>query len=404
MFAQSKACENFEAEVKKAARQVADAGKAVAAADAQIEKADTAAGIARAERAKTNGDRIAKLWRLGDWLERWERQFGEHKHRGETFFVKAKKACGNKDRYYWARDIRGPFGYATKEAARKAGEVESLRTILGRIKFVKQEAKSGTTVKVTETDALHEAGNGYHQEQNIGNATGSHPLQSTIAAHHQRSTQLLAALPELDDDLTDFLERIEDGKLSISDAHALLRRCPEDLPKHLQVRTGEGKRKNDYYTPAYALEPLLPFLPKDKTIWEPAWGKGHLASHLANAGYTVVGSEKMNFMTDIPPTHWDIAVTNIPFNDEDSKKHDFLARAYSLEKPFAFLMPGDALFGIKRVALYRQHGIQLIIPDKRINFFNDRISANNSSAWFPTAWFCWRLSVPERLNFFEARW
>ena len=49
VFARSKACENFEAEVKKAARQVADADKAVAAADAQIEKADAAAGIARAE-------------------------------------------------------------------------------------------------------------------------------------------------------------------------------------------------------------------------------------------------------------------------------------------------------------------------------------------------------------------
>ena len=182
------------------------------------------------------------------------------------------------------------------------------------------------------------------------------------------------------------------------------RRCPEDLPKHLQVRTGKGKRKNDYYTPAYALQPLLPFLPKGKTIWEVAWGKGHLASHLTKAGYAVVGSKEMDFMTDIPPTHWDIAVTNIPFNDEDWKKHEFLARAYSLGKPFAFLMPGDALFGIKRVALYRQHGIQLIIPDKRINFFNDRISADSSSAWFPTAWFCWRLPVPERLNFFEARW
>ena len=108
-----------------------------------------------------------------------------------------------------ARDIRGPHGYATEEAAYKAGEAESLRTIKDRIKLLKQEAKSGATV--TATDALHEAGNGNRQEQNKGNATGSHPPQLDFAA-----------LPERDDDLTDFLERIRDGKLPIPEALTLL--------------------------------------------------------------------------------------------------------------------------------------------------------------------------------------
>ena len=144
--ARSKSCGNFEAEVKKAARQVKDADKAVAASEAQVEKAEATAGIARAERDKANGNRIAKLWRLGDWLERWEKKFGEHRHRGpDTFFAKAVKACGNDDIYYVARGIRGPHGYATEEAACKAGEVESLRTIKDRIKLLKREAKSGAT-------------------------------------------------------------------------------------------------------------------------------------------------------------------------------------------------------------------------------------------------------------------
>ncbi len=63
--AQPKSCGNFESEVKKAARPVAEADKAVDAAEAHVETVEAAAGTARAKRSKANGERIGKLWWLG---------------------------------------------------------------------------------------------------------------------------------------------------------------------------------------------------------------------------------------------------------------------------------------------------------------------------------------------------
>ncbi len=158
-------------------------------------------------------------------------------------------------------------------------------------------------------------------------------------------------------------------------------------------------KSDEYYTPPYALTILLPYLPQDKIIWEAAWGTGELAGHLTTAGYQVVGDPKMNCLTQ-EPSAWDVLLTNPPYGPKDP----FLRRTYDLNKPFALLLPLDALGGKERVTLYRKHGIQLLIPDKRINFHNNRISANRSSSTFPTAWYCWKLNLPKDLNFVEASW
>ena len=89
----------------------------------------------------------------------------------------------------------------------------------------------------------------------------------------------------------------------------------------------------------------------------------------------------MDFLTETVEA--DIVVTNPPF----SLKDQFLRRAYSLGKPFALLMPADALVGLKRHPLYVRYGAQLLIPDRRIHFISDR----GWSANFNTLWFCWRL-------------
>ena len=160
----------------------------------------------------------------------------------------------------------------------------------------------------------------------------------------------------------------------------------------LGVRTGVG---DEFYTPEYAVRPLLPYLPSNQVIWECAWGTGELAGHLRAAGHHVVGCAGMDFLKE-PPPQWDIMVTNPPY----SHKNAFLERAYSLGKPFAFLLPVESLGG-GRVRLYRQHGIELLVPSKRINFYDAHGQANAAS--FPTAWFCWKL-LPSPLIFVEVDW
>ena len=141
-------------------------------------------------------------------------------------------------------------------------------------------------------------------------------------------------------------------------------------------------------------DPLIPYLEKDWIIWECAWGKGSLAKHLKKKGFNVIGN-KEDFL--IANRKFDVIVTNPPYSIKDK----FLERAFFQGKPFAFLLPLTALEGKKRGELYRKYGIQLIIPNKRINF--ETPSGKGSGAWFQVAWFCWKLNLPKDLMFVELK-
>ena len=153
---------------------------------------------------------------------------------------------------------------------------------------------------------------------------------------------------------------------------------------------------DEWQTPEISINPLLPYLKKYCVIWECAWGKGSLARHLEHKGFKVIGNKDIDFLNkQHPPLDFDCIVTNPPY----SLKEEFLKRAYELEKPFAFLMPLTALEGKRRGELYRKFGIQLIIPNKRINFITP--SGKGSGSWFQTAWFCYKLNLPKDLIFIE---
>jgi len=161
---------------------------------------------------------------------------------------------------------------------------------------------------------------------------------------------------------------------------------PWKLPRFAQKNDG----KDEFYTPDSAIALLLPYLPKGKVIWESAWGMGHIARYLESHGHTVVGGPDVDFLTENIEAQ--ILVTNPPY----SKKDKFLLRAYEIGKPFAMLLAADALVGMERYPLFAKHGLQLLIPNKRINF----ICANGFTANFSTFWYCWKL-LPQDFVFAE---
>lgn len=161
-----------------------------------------------------------------------------------------------------------------------------------------------------------------------------------------------------------------------------------------KLKIQSAGRPDNFQTPKIALDVLLPYLKRDWVIWECAWGEGNLFSFLKEEGFKVVGSDK-DFDFLINNKDCDCIVTNPPYSIKDK----FLARCYELNKPFALLMPLTALEGKKRGELYRKYGIQLIIPNKRINFKTP--SGKGSGAWFQTAWFTWKLHLPNDLLFVE---
>lgn len=157
-------------------------------------------------------------------------------------------------------------------------------------------------------------------------------------------------------------------------------------------------RPNDFQTPPYALEPLLPYLKKGWHIWECACGKGYLVKGLQDLGYHAIGTDiatGQDFFT-YELGLYDCIITNPPFRF----KGQFLQRCYELGKPFALLMPLTALETKQRQQLMQRYGIEIILLDRRINFETPNM-VEKSSSWFATAWFTNGLGIGAQLSFAE---
>jgi len=157
---------------------------------------------------------------------------------------------------------------------------------------------------------------------------------------------------------------------------------------------------NDFQTPPEALAPLFPFLDKNWRIWECAAGEGNLSREFKRRGYDVIGTDinhkDMVFRKDFlkwQPTKYDCIVTNPPY----SIKQEFLNRCYTLEKPFALLLPLTTFETAKRQELFKSYGVQVIFFDRRINFKTP--SGIGGGSWFSTAWFCWGLGLKKDMTF-----
>lgn len=152
-----------------------------------------------------------------------------------------------------------------------------------------------------------------------------------------------------------------------------------------------------FYTPPHAVRYITKYIPKSWKIWENAKGTNQIVNVLEEDGYNVIGTDindGFDFMdTLMPLPEFDCVLTNPPFSIKDK----WLERCYSLNKPFALLLPLTALGEQKRVAMFKKNGIQLLMPPERINFGTP--SGQGSGAWFYSAWFCHGLDLPSQITF-----
>jgi hypothetical protein len=179
------------------------------------------------------------------------------------------------------------------------------------------------------------------------------------------------------------------------------------MPSSLHGRVTKASDYSDFMTPHYATEILIPFL-KAKNIdyvWEPACGFGHIAEALEKHDIKVYQSDikdmsavnpksiQKDFLmqNDLPDRKIKAIITNPPYNTKDK----FMKRCYDLEIPFALLMPVYAIGSQSRVEMYIDKGIELLVPDKRVNYI---YSLDKNHNWFHSCWFCHGI-LPETLMF-----
>lgn len=157
----------------------------------------------------------------------------------------------------------------------------------------------------------------------------------------------------------------------------------------------QNPKFDELYTPRYAIEPLIKYLPKDKIIWECTdYGNSNITKVLRENNIKVINTSKsqLNFLTDKPDFNFDIIITNPPY----SLKDEFIKKCYEYNKPFALLLPLTSLEGINRGKMFKNNGIELLVFDKRVDF------NGKGSCWFNTSWFCHNI-LPKQLMFEELK-
>lgn len=132
---------------------------------------------------------------------------------------------------------------------------------------------------------------------------------------------------------------------------------------------------DEYYTPDYVVEILLPYLKKTnyKTIWCPC-DKEHseYVKILNKNGYKVIYSHietGEDFLEYEPEEEYDIIITNPPF----SIKNKILERLIKLDKPFAILLSATVIQSASLIKLLSNlESFYTIMFDKRISYSGDR--------------------------------
>ena len=151
-------------------------------------------------------------------------------------------------------------------------------------------------------------------------------------------------------------------------------------------------KHDDYMTPKYAWENIQHLIPKDKIIWEAFYGDGKSGNYLTELGFNVF-HEQIDFFKE-EPLHWDMIVTNPPF----SKSKEILTKLKELDKPFILILPSSKINTKYVRENYKNNGLQIIIPRKRIHF-DKLVNGEKPENWknacnFDCFYYCYKMNLP----------
>ena len=149
-------------------------------------------------------------------------------------------------------------------------------------------------------------------------------------------------------------------------------------------------KHDDYMTPKYAWDWIKDFIPKDKVIWEAFYGDGESGKILSDLGFNVIHEETDFFTNNLG----DVIVSNPPF----TKKKAVMTRLKEIDKPFIIICPSSMLNTQYVRHLFKDDRLQIIIPNKRINFkklIDGKVPDNWSDRCnFDCFYYCWKLDLP----------
>lgn len=132
-----------------------------------------------------------------------------------------------------------------------------------------------------------------------------------------------------------------------------------------------GSGNDEFYTPKYAVEPILKYLDKDSIVWCPFdTEQNNFVKMIKEKGIKVINSHlEMGidfFNCDIP------YCTHIISNPPYSLKNEVFERLFAIKKPFAMLVGVVGLFeSQKRFDMFKNNNFEIMYLNRRVSYFKD---------------------------------
>lgn len=139
-----------------------------------------------------------------------------------------------------------------------------------------------------------------------------------------------------------------------------------------------GSQNDEFYTPEYAVLPILKYLKPNSTVWCPFdTEQSNFVKVLKENGHTVTfthletGNDFFNWEY-MPSLHTERNCDYIISNPPYSLKGEVLEKLFKMNKPFAMLVGVVGLFeSKKRFSMFKKNDFEIMYMDKRISYFKD---------------------------------
>ena len=145
-----------------------------------------------------------------------------------------------------------------------------------------------------------------------------------------------------------------------------------DLITNKAKQIGLINPNDEFYTPNYAIEPLLNYIKPNSKVWCPFdTDESNFVKILKSKGFIVTATHILNgndFFIENPPKGTDYIISNPPY----SIKTEVFERLFELNIPFAMLVGVVGLFeSQKRFNMFKNNKIEVMYLNKRVSYFKD---------------------------------
>lgn len=140
-----------------------------------------------------------------------------------------------------------------------------------------------------------------------------------------------------------------------------------------------GSKNDEFYTPFYAIKPIMKYIKKGSTVWCPFDTKDSLfVKALTLNGYNVIHShidDGQDFFNHVPQEEYDYIISNPPY----SLKTEVLEKLFEQDKPFAMLLGVVGLFeSQKRFDMFKDNHFEIMYFNRRVSYMKDFTSGKTA--------------------------